>query len=124
MNRLKTKWVNKWAKKHRISDDNLIVAIENLENNLSSSNLGGGLFKVRIASQSGGKSGGFRTLIVYKEDDRAVVVYGFAKNEQENLSKSELLAFKTLSKDILNQSHSDLEMAINKGVFIPLGEEQ
>jgi len=34
MNRLKTKWVNKWAKKHRISDDNLIVAIENLENNL------------------------------------------------------------------------------------------
>jgi len=124
MNRLKTKWVNKWAKKHRISDDNLIVAIENLENNLSSSNLGGGLFKVRIASQSGGKSGGFRTLIVYKEDDRAVVVYGFAKNEQENLSKSELLAFKTLSKDILNQSHSDLEMAINKGVFIPLGEKQ
>jgi hypothetical protein len=124
MNRLKTKWVNKWAKKHRISDDNLIVAIENLENNLSSSNLGGGLFKVRIASQSGGKSGGFRTLIVYKEDDRAVVVYGFAKNEQENLSKSELLAFKILSKDILNQSHSDLEMAINKGVFIPLGEEQ
>jgi len=124
MNRLKTKWVNKWAKKHRISDNNLIVAIENLENNLSSSNLGGGLFKVRIASQSGGKSGGFRTLIVYKEDDRAVVVYGFAKNEQENLSKSELLAFKTLSKDILNQSYSDLEMAINKGVFIPLGEEQ
>jgi hypothetical protein len=124
MNRLKTKWVNKWAKKHRISDDNLMVAIENLENNLSSSNLGGGLFKVRIASKSGGKSGGFRTLIVYKEDDRAVVVYGFAKNEQENLSKSELLAFKTLSKDILNQSHSDLEMAINKGVFIPLGEEQ
>jgi hypothetical protein len=124
MNRLKTKWVNKWAKKHRISDDNLIVAIENLENNLSSSNLGGGLFKVRIASQSGGKSGGFRTLIVYKEDDRAVVVYGFAKNEQENLSKSELLAFKILSKDILNQSHSDLEMAINKGVFIPLGEKQ
>jgi hypothetical protein len=124
MNRLKTKWVNKWAKKHRISDDNLIVAIENLENNFSSSNLGGGLFKVRIASQSGGKSGGFRTLIVYKEDDRAVVVYGFAKNEQENLSKSELLAFKILSKDILNQSHSDLEMAINKGVFIPLGEEQ
>jgi hypothetical protein len=112
------------AKKHRISDNNLIVAIENLENNLSSSNLGGGLFKVRIASQSGGKSGGFRTLIVYKEDDRAVVVYGFAKNEQENLSKSELLAFKTLSKDILNQSHSDLEMAINKGVFIPLGEKQ
>jgi len=56
MNKLKTKWVNKWAKKNKIVDDNLIVAIENLENNLSSSNLGGGLFKVRVASQGGGKS--------------------------------------------------------------------
>jgi len=124
MNKLKTKWVNKWAKKNRIVDDNLIVAIENLGNNLSSSNLGGGLFKVRVASQGGGKSGGFRTLIVYKKEDRAVVVYGFAKNEQDNLSKSELLAFKKLSKDILSQSHQDLEMAIKKGVFIPLGEKQ
>ena len=124
MNKLKTKWVNKWAKKNRIVDDNLIVAIENLENNLSSSNLGGGLFKVRVASQGGGKSGGFRTLIVYKKEDRAVVVYGFAKNEQDNLSKSKLLAFKKLSKDILSQSHQDLEMAIKKGVFIPLGEKQ
>jgi len=124
MNKLKTKWVNKWAKKNRISDTNLILAIENLENNLSSSNLGAGLFKVRVASQSSGKSGGFRTLIVYKEDDRAIIVYGFAKNEQDNLSKSELLAFKTLSKDILAQSNKDLEMAINKGVFISLGEEE
>jgi len=124
MNKLKTKWVNKWAKKNKIVDDNLIIAIENLENNLSSSNLGGGLFKVRVASQGGGKSGGFRTLIVYKEEDRAVVVYGFAKNEQDNLSKSELLAFKKLSKDILSQSQQDLEMAIKKGVFILLGEEQ
>ena len=121
MNKLKTKWIAKWAKKNRISDDQLIIAIDDLENNLSSSNLGSGLFKVRVASQDGGKSGGFRTLIVYKEKDRAVVVYGFAKNEQDNLSKSELLSFKTLSKDILNQSQEDLEMAIDKGVFIPLG---
>ena len=121
MNKLKTKWIAKWAKKNRISDEQLIVAIDDLENNLSSSNLGSGLFKVRVASQGGGKSGGFRTLIVYKEEDRAVVVYGFAKNEQDNLSKSELLGFKTLSKDILNQSQEDLEMAIDKGVFIPLG---
>lgn len=123
MNKLKTNWIAKWAKKYKISDDKLISAIEDLENNLSSSNLGSGLFKVRVSSENTGKSAGFRTLIVYKEDDRAVVVYGFAKKEQDNLSKSELLAFRTMSKDILNQSHEDLEMAINKGVFIPLGEK-
>jgi len=78
----------------------------------------------KLNSLALGKSGGFRTLIVYKEEDMAVVVYGFAKNEQDNLSKSELLAFKKLSKDILGQSQDDLEMAIKKGVFILLGEEQ
>jgi len=121
MKKLKTKWVSKWAKKHKVDDEKLILAIEDLEDNLSSSNLGGGLFKVRVASTNSGKSGGFRTLIVYREDDKAVVVYGFAKKEQENLSKSELLAFKSLSKDILSQSDSDLKMAIEQGVFIPLG---
>jgi len=43
------------------------------------------------------------------------------KNEQENLSKSELLAFKTLSKDILDQSNDNIKKAIKQGVFIPLG---
>lgn len=95
MNKLKTKWVAKWAKKHKVDDEKLILAIDNLEDNLSSSNLGGGLFKVRVASKNSGKSGGFRTLIVYREDDTAVVV--------------------------LSQSDSDLKMAIEQGVFIPLG---
>jgi len=123
MYKLKTKWIAKWAKKYKLSDSKLILAIEDLEDNLSSSNLGGGLFKVRVSSENSGKSSGFRTLIVYREGDIAVVVYGFAKSEQDNLSKAELLAFKTLAKDILNQSHSDLDMAIDKGIFIPLGEK-
>jgi len=71
--------------------------------------------------KNSGKSGGFRTIIVYREDNIAVVIYGFAKNEQENLSKSELLAFKTLSKDILDQSNDNIKKAIEQGVFIPLG---
>ena len=99
----------------------MILAIENIKKGLSSYNLGGGLYKVRVASKSLGKSSGFRTIIVYKENDKVVVVYGFAKNEQENLSKSELLAFKKLSKDILKQSDKDIKRAIEQGVFIPLG---
>jgi hypothetical protein len=124
MYKLKTKWIFKWAKKYKLSDNKLLLAIEDLEDNLSSVNLGGGLFKVRVSSENSGKSSGFRTLIVYKKDNIAVIVYGFAKSEQDNLSKSELLSFKTLAKDILNQSNKDVNMAINKGVFIPLGEEQ
>ena len=124
MNKLKTKWVARWAKKYKVDDEKLILAIDDLKDGLTNSNLGGGLYKVRVSSQNSGKSGGFRTMIVYREDDRAVVVYGFAKKEQENLSKSELLAFKILSKDILNQSDNDLDIAIEQGVFIPLGGDK
>ena len=120
MLKLKTKWLNRWAKKNSISDNNLLEAIENLESNLSSISLGSGLFKVRVALNNSGKSGGFRTLIVYKEKSRAVIVYGFAKNEKENLTNSELQAFKALSKDILKQSAKDLEVAIKHKIFIPI----
>jgi len=102
MKKLKTKWFNKWAKKQKISDAKLLTAIENMQNHLSSVNLGGGLFKVRVASDNSGKSSAYRTIVVYREDDRAVMVYGFMKKEQENLSSDELKSFKTLSKDILS----------------------
>ena len=124
MFKLKTKWLSKWANKNRVCDKSLLEAIDNLENNLSAVSLGGGLFKVRVATNSSGKSGGIRTLIVYKQNDRAVFVYGFAKNEKDNLTKSELMAFKALSKDILKQSKNDLEMAIKNNIFIPIKENK
>ena len=122
MHNLKTKWFNKWAKKQKVSDAKLLSSIDDMKNNLSTVNLGGGLFKVRIASQGSGKSSAFRTIIVYREDDRAVMVYGFMKKEQENLSADELKSFKTLSKDILRLSDKELEVAIEKDAFITIGE--
>ena len=81
MIRLKTKWFNKWAKKQKISDEKLLESIDNIENNLSSVNLGGGLYKVRVSGENSGKSSSYRTIVVYKALERAVMVYGFKKNE-------------------------------------------
>ena len=69
MKKLKTKWFNKWAKKQKLSDVKLLEAIEDMQNNLSSVNLGGGLFKVRVASENGGKSSAYRTIVVIGEKD-------------------------------------------------------
>ncbi|WP_255322722.1 type II toxin-antitoxin system RelE/ParE family toxin [Sulfurovum sp. NBC37-1] len=60
---------------------------------------------------------------VYREDERAVMVYGFMKKEQENLSAEELKSFKTLSKDILGLSDEELSKAIEKNVFTEIGEK-
>jgi len=123
MKKLKTKWFNKWAKKQKLSDAKLLEAIEDMQNNLSSVNLGGGLFKVRVASEHGGKSSTCRTIVVYRKEDRAVIVYGFMKKEKENLSAEELKSFKTLSKDILRLNAESLEKAITKDVFVEIGEK-
>ena len=123
MKKLKTKWFSKWARKQKISDAKLLIAIEDIQNNLSSINLGGGLFKVRVASENAGKSSAYRTIIAYREDDIAVMIYGFMKKEQENLSTGELKSFKTLSKDILRLNDESLTRAIENNVFVEIGEK-
>ena len=94
-----------------------------MKQNLSSVSLGGGLFKVRVASFDGGKSSGFRTFIVYRENDRAVIVYGFTKKEKDNLDKSELKSFKKMSKDILGLSEKEMQTAIKNEVFLEIGDK-
>lgn len=49
MRKFTAKAFQKWRKGESISDLQFLQAIENLEDGLSSVNLGGGLFKVRVA---------------------------------------------------------------------------
>ena len=124
MKKLKTKWFAKWAKKQRLSDHKLLQAIEDMQNNLSCADLGGGLFKVRVSSKQQGKSSGNRIIIVYKRGDRAVIVYGFMKSEQENLTPQELKSFKILAKDIVSLSEAELAHAIEQNIFMEIGDDQ
>lgn len=112
MLKLKTKWFYKWAKKDLVSDKILLKTIENVTNNLGTSNLGYGLYKVRTPKVGQGKSGSFRTILVFKESDVAIFVYAFSKNEKDNLDSNELKYFKKLAKDLLEinkQNYLELE---------------
>jgi hypothetical protein len=120
MIKLKTKWFKKWAKKNKLRIFDLNKAIEALESNLSTSDLGSGLFKVRVPKAGKGKSGGFRTLIVFERDNKLFFVYGFSKNEKENLEKEELRDFKTLAKDLIKLKKDQILTLINLGEFFNL----
>ena len=109
--KLKAKWFNKWAKKNSITDKNLLKTIDNVSNNLGVVNLGFGLYKVRTPKISEGKRGGFRTILVYKESNIAIFLYGFSKTDKDNLEKEELKYFKKLAKDLLKiKRHKYLEL--------------
>lgn len=64
--------------------------------------LGGGLRKIRIAREGGGKSGGYRTVYVFGGAHVPIfLVTVFAKNEKDNLSRTEQAELIALSKLLL-----------------------
>jgi len=117
MKNLKTKWFSKWANKNKLSDKKLLEGISNIDSGFSTSNLGSNIYKVRIARKGEGKSGGFRTILVYNKNDRAVFLYGFSKNEQSNISKTELNYFKKLGADLLKLSDDELVLSIERKIL-------
>ncbi len=124
MKRLTTKWFKKWSSKVNLSRQDLLETIENLESGLSAADLGGNLFKVRVRRKHSGKSSGFRTIVVYKSEDKAIFLYGFGKNEKDNLNKSELHNLKKLGSDLLSLNTQQIELAISKKVLFDLEDQQ
>ena len=120
MDILSTKWFKKWSKKANLKNQDLLVAIKDLEDGLSTANLGNHLFKVRVKREHGGKSSGFRTIVVYKEHDKAIFLYGFGKNEKENISNSELQYFKKLGNDLLALNKEQLKQFIERNVLFDI----
>lgn len=120
MKTLKTRFFSKWVRKSKITEQQLRTAEKELDAGLFAANLGGNLFKLRLAGQSAGKSSGYRTIIAYRKGDRLIFLYGFAKNERENITIRELDALKKLSRDYLSLTQSELEHATKTGVLIEL----
>ena len=114
----KNKAFTRFAKKSHISDYDLCQAITNAQKGLIDADLGSGIIKQRLAREGEGKSGGFRSLIVFKMGTLAFFVYGFAKKEQDNISDDDLIALKMLAKKILNYNEEKLSIAIQKNLFV------
>ena len=107
----------RFAKKAGIGDAVLCEAIRNAERGLIAADLGGGIIKQRIARPGQGKSGGFRTLIVFRAAARAFFVHGFAKNEKDNIGQDELVALKKLAAALLAYDDRAIARVIASGTL-------
>ncbi len=64
--------------------------------------LGGGLRKIRMARGDSGKSGGYRTIYIFGGTHMPIfLVTIFAKNEKDNLSRTEQAAAVQMSKALI-----------------------
>jgi hypothetical protein len=108
-----TKWFVRFARKERISDAQLCEAVARAERGSVDANLGGNLIKQRVARAGGGRSGGYRTVIAYRATRRSVFLYGFAKNERDNIEARELDGLKNLAQVFLNLSDEEIGKALD-----------
>ena len=114
----KTKAFTRFAEKAGIPVAALCRAVTDAERGLVAADLGGEVIKQRIARPGQGKSGGFRTLIVFRAGTRAIFVHGFAKNEKDNIEKDELVALKKLAAELLDYDDKTLARVVASGVLL------
>ena len=113
----KNRWFAKFAKGEGISDAKLRKATKDAEAGLIDADYGDGVIKQRIARPNEGKSGGYRTIILYRRGDKAFFVYGFPKNERDNIDEAEKREFKELAKITFALSDDELAKLIETGAY-------
>ena len=106
------KTFRRFQRREGITDDALAEAVARAERGLIDVGLGGGLVKQRVARPGGGKSGGYRTVITYREGARAVFLLGFAKSERDNIDDDELADLRQLGAAALNNDEAAIDAAI------------
>ncbi len=121
--KLMTRAFARFARRERVPGAALAEAIARIGEGSIDADLGGGLFKQRVARPGQGRSGGWRTIIVYRTGDRAVFVHGFAKSAKSNLSPKELAELKRLASVILAVKAKDIRALIESGDWIEVDEK-
>ena len=114
----KNAWFAKFARKEGLNDEMLRDAVQRAHDGLIDAQLGSGLIKQRVARLGEGRSGGYRTLLFFRVGERAVFVFGFAKNNKANLDADELAVFRKAAKIVLGFSQSQIDAEVAVGAML------
>lgn len=107
----------RWATKEGMTDARLCAAVREIEAGMIDAALGGELVKMRIAAPGRGKSGSYRTVIAWRRGERAVFLFGFAKNERSSINDKELATFKRTGAAMLALDAAGIETALGRGTL-------
>ena len=118
----KTKWFVRYARRERIGDTVLRDAIARAERGLVDADLGGGVIKQRIARPGQGRSGGYRTLIAFRFEKRAIFVFAFAKSGRENIDDDDLATLKREAEIWLSARDAKIDLEVTLGNLQEIGK--
>jgi len=61
--------------------------------------------------------------VAFRQGDKAFFIYGFAKNERDNISGKELKVLKILAGELLSYTNSALIKALKAGELIKVEDD-
>jgi hypothetical protein len=67
-----------------------------------------------VPRPGGGRSGGYRMIIAYRASQRNVFLYGFAKNERDNIDDRELDDLKKPAWQLLQYTDNQIATAVKQ----------
>jgi len=115
---------SRFASKEGITDQELLEVVDQLEDDEADANLGGDVYKVRIARPGEGKSGGHRFIVYFRNEFRTFFSYGFSKNDRGNINRKELKRFKEDAKKQFSFTEEQIEARLRNRIFIEIIEEE
>lgn len=113
----KNAWFRKFARREKIGDAALCEAVARAEAGAIDADLGGGLVKQRVARPGAGRSGGYRTILVFRAGARAVFVFGFAKSARDNIDANDERDLRALAKPVLAATDEEMDRLVAAGKF-------
>ena len=118
----KGKQFSRWAAGEAVGDADLCQAAAEAFAGQYEADLGGYLFKKRIARQDGGKSGGYRTILGFRKSDsqRIFFLYGFPKNVRANITTKEWSALSANATALVDAADRQIEELKAKGTILEL----
>lgn len=108
----KTKAFFKWSNKLDLSDTDLLEAVKEIEKGLYEADLGGNVYKKRVAIGNRGKSRGARTIVATKLSEHWFFIFAFTKNERANISDIELANIQKIAEVLLGLSSNEINKLI------------
>lgn len=120
MSAFMSKPFSKWAASEGISNDDLRGALTEIVGGLIDAELGGGVIKKRVGVANRGKSSGARTILAYKSGKHTFFMFGFLKNQADNITPQELKALKAMAKEFFSYDQDQIDKATKSGQLIEI----
>ncbi|MCL2444099.1 MAG: type II toxin-antitoxin system RelE/ParE family toxin, partial [Treponema sp.] len=94
--------------------------VNQLENGQYDADLGGEVYKVRVARPGRGKSGGYRVIVIFKSMFRTFFAFGFPKSKMGDIGDKVLKVFKSEAKDNLASTDEQINRLLKSQVLIEI----